>query len=223
MESIDRTPSTEQAVLIPIDRCCDLNADLSVPDGARGLVMFAHGSGSSRHSPRNQQVARTLNEAGLATLLMDLLTVEENILDQQTRYLRYDVLMLAKRLGGILDWLKSQPATQGLKYGIFGASTGAGAALITAATRPQDVATVVSRAGRVDMAGKALQQVKAPVLLIVGGADVPVIGMNRESQAKMTTETQLVTVPGATHLFEEPGTLDEVARLATDWFRRYLA
>ena len=222
MNTLGNTSSTEQSVQISVDRC-RLNGDLSLPSGARGLVLFAHGSGSSRHSPRNRQVARTLNEAGLGTLLMDLLTVEEEAVDRQTRHLRFDVPMLSRRLCGALGWLHEQPETQSLKVGIFGASTGAGAALIAAATRPDDVAAVVSRAGRVDMAGKALPLVKAPTLLIVGGADVPVIGMNREAQAKMTAETELVTVPGASHLFEEPGTLEEVARLATGWFSRYLA
>ena len=222
MNTLENAGPIEQAVRIDIDRI-HLQGDLVVPDGARGLVLFAHGSGSSRHSPRNQRVARTLNQAGLATLLMDLLTVEEEAFDRQTQHLRFDVPMQAKRLSGAIAWLKTQPSTRNLRYGIFGASTGAGAALVTAASHPDDVAAVVSRAGRVDMAGKSLPLVKAPTLLIVGGADVPVIGMNRDAQAKMTAETQLVTVDKATHLFEEPGTLDEVARLATEWFSRTLA
>ena len=222
MDTLDNASPIEHSVRIGIDRV-RLEGDLSVPPGARGLVLFAHGSGSSRHSPRNQQVARTLNQAGMGTLLMDLLTVEEEAVDQQTRHLRFDIPMLARRLGGALAWLKSQPATQDLRVGIFGASTGAGAALIAAAAHPDEVAAVVSRAGRVDTAGKALPLVKAPTLLIVGGADVAVMGMNREAQAKMTAETELATIAGASHLFEEPGALDEVARLATGWFSRFLA
>lgn len=210
-----------KSVQIPIDHV-RLQADLVIPSGAHALVIFAHGSGSSRHSPRNQHVARVLNAARLGTLLMDLLSPEEEAVDRQTRHLRFDIPMLAKRLSGALAWLRQQPETQPLRFGLFGASTGAGAALIVAAAQPTDIGAVVSRGGRIDLAGKSLPQVQAPTLLIVGAEDAPVISMNREAQAKMRAETRLETVPGATHLFEEPGALDAVAQLAGDWFQRAL-
>lgn len=221
MTTSANTNPEAQAVQIPVDHA-RLHADLVVSDGARGLVVFAHGSGSSRHSPRNQRVAHKLNDVGLGTLLMDLLSPEEEAVDRQTRHLRFDIPMLAKRLTGALMWLRQQPQTRDLRYGLFGASTGAGASLIVAATHPELVSAVVSRGGRVDLAGKSLPLVQAPTLLVVGGDDAPVIAMNRESQAKMRAETQLVTVPGASHLFEEPGALDAVAQLAADWFTRTL-
>jgi dienelactone hydrolase len=221
METIENTGWAEKSVRIGIERN-QLEGVLTVPDQAHGIVVFAHGSGSSRHSPRNQRVAEVLNEAGIATLLMNLLTVEERAFDQQTQHLRFDIAFLSSRLKGANAWLKKQPETADLPLGFFGASTGAGAALVTAAACPDDVFAVVSRAGRIDMAGKSLPLVKAPTLLIVGGADVPVIDMNRQAQAKMTALTEMQIVPRATHLFEEPGTLDEVAQLATDWFGRYL-
>ena len=200
-----------------------LDGDLSIPAGAGGVVLFAHGSGSSRFSPRNRFVARVLQEAGLATLLMDLLTAPEEEIDLRTRRLRFDIGLLARRLVAATDWLRGDEDTRALGPGYFGASTGAAAALVAAAERVDVVKAVVSRGGRPDLAGDALALVKAPTLLIVGGDDVPVIGMNREAMAQMRAETELVIVPGASHLFEEAGTLEEVARLANDWFRRHLA
>ena len=199
-----------------------LEGNLGVPEGARGVVLFAHGSGSSRHSPRNRYVAATLREAGLATLLVDLLTSEEEELDLRTRQLRFDIGLLAERLVGATDWIAQNPDTRNLPVGYFGASTGAGAALAAAAERPEEVGAVVSRGGRPDLAGDSLSRVQAPTLLIVGGNDIPVIGMNREAMEQMHVEKELEIVPGATHLFEEPGALEEVARLAADWFVHYL-
>lgn len=199
-----------------------LDADLSLPAAASGLVLFAHGSGSSRFSPRNRHVAQLLNEAGLATVLADLLTPAEELVDDRTRHLRFDIEMLAERLVGATDWLRAQTATADLPTGLFGASTGAGAALMAAAQRPEAIRAVVSRGGRPDLAGEALPKVRAPTLLIVGGDDVPVIGMNQRALALLRGEKQLEIVPGATHLFEEPGTLDTVAALARSWFLRHL-
>jgi putative phosphoribosyl transferase len=200
-----------------------LDGTLGLPPDARGIVLFAHGSGSSRHSPRNRQVAGMLQEAGLATLLIDLLTPDEEAVDVRTRALRFDIGLLAGRLAGATDWLGRQPATQHLRVGYFGASTGAGAALVAAAERPEAAGAVVSRGGRPDLAGEALARVQAPTLLIVGGNDMPVIGLNEEAVAQLHSETRLEIVPGATHLFEEPGALDTVAGLARDWFAHYLA
>lgn len=200
-----------------------LDGTLGLPPDARGIVLFAHGSGSSRHSPRNRQVAGMLQEAGLATLLIDLLTPDEEAVDVRTRALRFDIGLLAGRLAGATDWLGRQPATQHLRVGYFGASTGAGAALVAAAERPEAAGAVVSRGGRPDLAGEALARVQAPTLLIVGGNDMPVIGLNEEAVAQVHSETRLEIVPGATHLFEEPGALDTVAGLARDWFAHYLA
>ncbi|HLM76901.1 MAG TPA: dienelactone hydrolase family protein [Rubrobacteraceae bacterium] len=199
-----------------------LEGSLDVPDEARGVVLFAHGSGSGRHSPRNRYVARTLREANLATLLIDLLTVEEEEMDLHTRQLRFDIGLLAQRLVGATDWIAQNLETQNLPVGYFGASTGAGAALVAAAIRAQLVAAVVSRGGRPDLAGDALPRVAAPTLMIVGGNDRPVIDMNREALGQLRAEKKLEIVPGATHLFEEPGALEEVARLAVAWFVRYL-
>jgi dienelactone hydrolase len=199
-----------------------LEGNLSLPEGARGVVLFAHGSGSGRHSSRNRYVARLLNQAGLATLLIDLLTADEEAVDLQTAHLRFDIGLLAQRLVGATDWLTQQPDTRHLRIGYFGASTGAAAALVAAAERPDVVGAVVSRGGRPDLAGPALPLVRAPTLLIVGGSDVPVIGLNRAAFEQLRCEKQLVIVPGATHLFEEPGALDEVARLAREWFERHL-
>ena len=199
-----------------------LDGDLGLPAGARGVVLFAHGSGSSRHSPRNRAVARALRERGLATLLLDLLTPAEEEVDARTRHLRFDIGLLAARLVGVTDWLAQDPATHHLTVGYFGASTGAAAALVAAAERPRLVKAIVSRGGRPDLAGPALRDVQAPVLLIVGGDDSPVIGMNQEAFAQLRTDKDLVIVPGATHLFTEPGALEEVSRLAVDWFTRYL-
>ncbi len=199
-----------------------LEGNLGVPDGARGVVLFAHGSGSGRHSPRNRYVARVLREAGLATLLIDLLTGEEEEVDLRTRHLRFDIGLLAERLVGATEWLERNPDTQDLRVGYFGASTGAAAALVAAAERPEPIGAIVSRGGRPDLAGPALPRVAAPTLLIVGENDVPVIGMNQEAMEQLRTEKRLEIVPGATHLFEEPGALEEVARLAADWFVRHL-
>ena len=201
----------------------ELEGNLGMPQGVRGVVLFAHGSGSGRYSPRNRYVARVLREAGLATLLIDLLTAEEEEVDLRTRHLRFDIGLLAERLVGATGWLRNEPDTRNLKIGYFGASTGAGAVLVAAAERPDEVGAVVSRGGRPDLAGEALSRVEAPTLLIVGGSDVPVIGMNEEALGRMHVEKRLEIVPGATHLFEEAGALEEVARLAAAWFRRYLA
>jgi dienelactone hydrolase len=201
-----------------------LEGTLAIPGRATGIVLFAHGSGSGRHSPRNRFVALQLRQAGLATLLVDLLTEEEEALDQRTAHLRFDIELLAERLMGATDWLAQQPDTAPLSVGFFGASTGAGAALAAAANRPDRVGAVVSRGGRPDLAGDALPSVRAPTLLIVGGADEIVIGLNEQALNHLGTPVKkLVIVPGATHLFEEPGALQEVAHLAADWFTRYLA
>lgn len=201
-----------------------LDGDLAVPDDASGIVLFAHGSGSSRHSKRNRFVAEQLRSAGLGTLLFDLLTPAEEEVDLVTRELRFDIEMLADRLGGATEWIGRQSEVGDLPVGYFGASTGGGAALIAAAQHPERVAAVVSRGGRPDLAGDYLPRVRAPTLLIVGGDDVPVIGMNREAMEAMgSAEVRLEIVPGATHLFEEPGKLEIVAGLARDWFATYLA
>src|SRR5438552_8222526 len=199
-----------------------LEGTLSLPPEARGLVLFAHGSGSSRLIPRNRHVAHILNDAWLATLLVDLLTEDEETIDLRTAHLRFDIGLLAERLVGATDWLTRQPDTRHLPIGYFGASTGAGGALVAAATRPQVVSAIVSRGGRPDLAGPALANVRAPTLLIVGGQDHVVIELNRSALDLLHGEKQLVIVPGATHLFEEPGALDEVAQLAREWFERYL-
>ena len=201
-----------------------LEGDLALPEGASGVVLFAHGSGSSRFSSRNRYVARELNAAGLATLLIDLLTSGEEEEDRESGHLRFDIPLLAARLVGAVAWLGENRGTAALPVGIFGASTGGGAALVAAAAQPDGVAAVVSRGGRPDLAGESLQRVRAPTLLIVGGDDLPVIGMNRSAMAQLPpdTEVRLEIVPGASHLFEEPGTLEEVARLARAWFLRHL-
>ena len=200
-----------------------LAGTLAVPDGASGIVLFAHGSGSSRHSSRNRYVAERLQQGGLATLLIDLLTEQEEAVDIRTRHLRFDIGLLAKRLAGATGWLEKHPETAELRIGLFGASTGGGAALVAAAERPDAIAAVVSRGGRPDLAGEALPRVQTPTLLIVGGDDRPVIGMNREAMAQMRAPVELEIVPGATHLFEEPGTLETVADLARDWFLQHLS
>lgn len=200
-----------------------LEGNLSVPPDARGVVLFAHGSGSSRHSPRNRAVAHALREGGLATLLIDLLTPQEEIVDWETGELRFDIGLLADRLVDAADWLGTSEETRSLSIGLFGASTGGGAALVAAAQRPNAIRAVVSRGGRPDLAGPFLSQVRAPTLLIVGGRDPVVIDLNREAFARLRCEKKLEIIPGATHLFEEPGALEEVARLARDWFRRFLA
>ena len=200
-----------------------LEGNLTLPEQSRGIVLFAHGSGSSRHSPRNRYVARLLNEAKLATLLIDLLTLHEEVIDARTAQLRFDIDLLAERLVDATDWLTQFPDTKDLRIGYFGASTGAAAALAAAALRPDPVGAIVSRGGRPDLAGAALIRVRAPTLLIVGENDKQVIQLNRAALAQLRCEKRLVIVPGATHLFEEPGALDEVARLAREWFERYLA
>lgn len=199
-----------------------LHGDLAVPHRALGLVVFAHGSGSGRHSPRNREVAEHLHGAGLATLLLDLLTAEEEAIDLRTRHLRFDVGLLADRLVLARAWLAADPATEDLGVGYFGASTGAAAALVAAAREPEHIGAVVSRGGRPDLAGDALPAVQAPTLLIVGSRDEAVLGMNRDAASQMRCPHTLEIVGGATHLFEEPGALDQVSTLAATWFTTYL-
>lgn len=206
-----------QPVTVEVDSVF-LDGYLSVPTDAAGVVLFAHGSGSSRHSPRNRSVADLLNESGLATLLIDLLTGDEQEVDLQTAHLRFNIPFLAKRLVAITEWLEGQAEVAGLHLGHFGASTGAAAALVAAAELPRSVHAVVSRGGRPDLAGDALSHVEAPTLLIVGGADPVVLDLNRKAMSRMHCPKELQIVPGATHLFEEPGTLAKVAALARDWF-----
>ena len=195
-----------------------LNADLVIPVDARGIVLFAHGSGSSRHSHRNQFVARTLQQSSFGTLLMDLLTTEEEHVDNQTREWRFDIELLARRLTATVDWASTQPTIKHLPIGLFGASTGAAAAIVTAARRPESVHSVVSRGGRPDLAGESLQMITAPTMLIVGGYDDAVLVLNEQAKTKMTCEVSLKVVPRATHLFEEPGALAQVADFAAAWF-----
>jgi pimeloyl-ACP methyl ester carboxylesterase len=197
-----------------------LEGDLAVPRDAQGVVLFAHGSGSSRHSPRNQFVAAELRAGNLGTLLFDLLTAEEDIIDLQTTRLRFDVALLAERLVHAVDWMERRDPA--LSIGLFGSSTGAGAALLAAAQRRERVAAVVSRGGRPDLAGPVLSQVECPTLLIVGQRDRQVVELNRLAREQLHCETRLEIVPGATHLFEEPGALDAVARLAREWFAGHL-
>jgi dienelactone hydrolase len=200
-----------------------LAGDLDIPPGAQGVVLFAHGSGSGRFSPRNRAVAETLQRAGLGTLLMDLLTVDEEREDVRTGRLRFDIELLSERVVAAVDRLTADPETNQLHLGCFGASTGAAAALIAAAEQPQAVRAVVCRGGRPDLAANHLPAVRAPTLLIVGGRDEQVIRMNQEAMALLRSECRLEIVPGATHLFVEPGALEEVARLASEWFQRFLA
>lgn len=200
-----------------------LQGNLVIPPDALGIVAFAHGSGSSRFSSRNQRVAQFLNQAKLATLLFDLLTAEENTRDLVTAEYRFDIPLLARRLTDAVDWLSNETVSRSLAIGLFGASTGAAAALITAADRPQSVGAVVSRGGRPDLAGEALGRVRAPTLLIVGGWDTDVIALNEQAAQRLSCEHRITIVPGASHLFEEPGKLDEVSRLASAWFVRCLS
>jgi putative phosphoribosyl transferase len=211
----------EQLVRIPAGTVT-LAGSLTLPEQAQAIVLFAHGSGSSRLSPRNRYVARLLNEAKLATLLVDLLTLHEEVIDARTAQLRFDIDLLAERLVDATDWLTEFPDTKHLRIGYFGASTGAAAALAAAAIHPDVVNAVVSRGGRPDLAGAALTRVQAPTLLIVGENDGQVIELNRAALAELRCEKQLVIIPGATHLFEEPGSLDVVAQLARDWFEQHL-
>jgi pimeloyl-ACP methyl ester carboxylesterase len=215
------TTAAEQSVRLAIDSVT-LDGNLAIPAGATGIVLFAHGSGSSRHSPRNRYVAEALLEGGLATLLIDLLTSAEEREDARTARLRFDIALLARRVAAATAWLAANPVTSSLRTGYFGASTGAAAALVAAAERPDDVGAVVSRGGRPDLAIPVLARVKAPTLLIVGSLDLPVIDMNREALEHLKVEKRLDIVPGATHLFEEPGALEQVARLARQWFLTHL-
>lgn len=212
----------EREVTIQVGRVA-LGGTLGVPEKAAGVVLFAHGSGSSRFSTRNRYVARVLRDAGIATLLLDLLSAAEEEVDNVTRHHRFDIAMLADRLVAAIDWLADEPATRALPVGLFGASTGGGAALVAAAERPARVAAVVSRGGRPDLAGDALPRVQVPTLLIVGERDEMVIELNERARDEMRGETKLVIVPRATHLFEEPGALEAVARLARDWFTSHFA
>jgi pimeloyl-ACP methyl ester carboxylesterase len=200
-----------------------LEGDLSLPAHARGIILFAHGSGSSRFSSRNKHVAHILRESGFATLLIDLLTANEEEIDRRTGEYRFDIARLAERLIGAVEWLGTEASTAKLLVSLFGASTGGGAALVAAAEIPERIASVVSRGGRPDLAGEALAQVRAPTLLIVGGNDEAVLELNREALAQLRAPARLEVIPGATHLFEEPGTLDEVARHAAAWFDSYAA
>ena len=200
----------------------ELQGNLVVPKDAKGIVVFAHGSGSSRFSSRNRYVAEDLRQGGFATLLLDLLTPSEEAIDARNAQLRFNIEMLAQRLVGTVDWLAEQPEVGHLPIGFFGASTGGGAALVAAAEVPERIAAVVSRGGRPDLAGDALPHVKAPTLLIVGGDDIPVIEMNRDALARMSCPRELTIVPGASHLFEEAGKLEKVAALARAWFARHL-
>ncbi|MEV5690166.1 dienelactone hydrolase family protein [Micromonospora globbae] len=209
-------------VTIPVGQA-ELPADLVLPADPAGVVLFAHGSGSSRHSPRNTAVARALNDRSLGTVLVDLLTPAEDAVDARTAELRFDIRLLAERLAAIVDWLTTEPGTRGLPIGLFGASTGAAAALVSAAARPEQVRAVVSRGGRPDLAGPALDSVQVPTLLLVGGLDDQVLELNEQARAALPGLVELEVVPGATHLFEEPGTLERVADAAADWFATHLA
>jgi len=214
-----------QDYLVLIDTgSVQLEGHLVIPEGARGVVVFAHGSGSSRHSPRNRYVATTLQQNGLATLLLDLLTPEEEDIDRRTRQLRFDVPLLASRLVGVTYWLRHTSTTHSLKIGYFGASTGSAAALMAATQCPTQISAIVSRGGRPDLADTVLDQVMAPTLLIVGSDDFPCIGMNEDALERLdsTLEKHLEVIPGATHLFEEPGALEQVGEHASQWFKRHL-
>lgn len=215
---MDVSELIETHVRIPSGKVL-LDGDLVIPPGAKGIVVFVHGSGSSRKSVRNRYVAGVINQRGTATLLFDLLTPDEESVDMYTRHLRFDIGLLAGRLLDTIDWLAKMPETAGLRVGLFGASTGAAAALVAAVRLPDDVGAVVSRGGRPDLAGEYLARVQAPVLLIVGGHDDVVIGLNEEAAGKLRCEHELKIVPEATHLFEEPGTLEAAARLAADFFK----
>jgi pimeloyl-ACP methyl ester carboxylesterase len=218
----ERADALAKEVYVPAGEAL-LAGELQLPTGATGLVLFAHGSGSGRHSPRNQYVAQVIREFGVGTLLFDLLTPEEKAIDQRTRHLRFDIGLLARRLAGASRWALQQAAERQLRLGYFGASTGGGAALAAAAELGASVGAVVSRGGRPDLAGAALPRVTAPTLLIVGALDEVVLQLNQEAYEQLRCEKQLQVVPGATHLFEEPGKLAEVAQLAAAWFQRHLS
>jgi putative phosphoribosyl transferase len=211
----------EQSPRIPVVGV-ELDAEVVVPQPAQGVVLFAHGSGSGRHSPRNTYVAGELRDAGLATVLVDLLTPAEERVDATTARLRFDIGLLADRLTALCDWLVDHEVTGGLRIGLFGASTGAAAALVAAVARPDSVSAIVSRGGRPDLAGPALGSVHQPTLLIAGERDPVVLDLNRQAMHQLAGEADLAIVPGATHLFQEPGTLEQVAALARDWFVRHL-
>jgi putative phosphoribosyl transferase len=224
----ERSGEWERSVQIPSGAAV-LNGELMIPSGAGVVVLFAHGSGSSRHSPRNQYVARVIREAGIGTLLFDLLTAEEEAVDMYTRHLRFDIDLLADRLVDATKWIdeesvriKNRTGAQHLRVGYFGASTGAAAALVAAARLGERVGAVVSRGGRPDLAGDVLPLVKSPTLLIVGGADEIVIELNKEAFERLRCKKEMKIVPGATHLFEEPGALEQVARMAAEWFKEHL-
>jgi pimeloyl-ACP methyl ester carboxylesterase len=221
MPEYTRTADDERTIDVRVANFT-LEGTLAIPRGAQGLVLFAHGSGSSRHSPRNRFVAALLRESGLATLLIDLLTPAEEAMDQRTADYRFDIDLLASRLSDATGWLGQFPETRRLNLGYFGASTGAAAALLAAAERPDIVSAIVSRGGRPDLAGPALARVQAPTLLLVGAEDEPIIDLNRAALAALPGEKRLDLIPNATHLFEEPGALELVAQLAREWFEKYL-
>ena len=222
MRPIAAEPHKRISVRIPFQDVT-LDGDLTLPANAKGIVLFAHGSGSSRHSPRNQYVAQVLNRSGFATLLMDLLTPDEEALDVETRLLRFDIDLLARRLIGAVDWMQQEESTRSLPLGCFGASTGAAVALAAAAERPEFVRAVVSRGGRPDLAGGAIPRVYAPTLLIVGGHDTAIMPLNVQALEQLAAdESRMEIVPNATHLFEEPGALEQAAKLAGGWFSRFL-
>jgi dienelactone hydrolase len=221
MQGVRAQHHDERSIMVSVGPV-DLEGTLAIPPGASGVVLFAHGSGSSRFSPRNRYVAGVLQAEGIATLLIDLLTREEEAVDARTGHLRFDIDFLAMRLIDATEWLRDRADTRALKIGYFGASTGAGAALVAAAAQPDWISAIVSRGGRPDLAASALTDVRAPTLLIVGGLDYPVIDLNRAAFRQLGCEKHLEIVPGATHLFEEPGTLETVAELACGWFSRYL-
>jgi len=221
--STTTSPSLRTSFSIPVGKI-NLAADITIPSAAIGLVLFAHGSGSGRHSSRNRRVAEALNEGQIATVLVDLLTEQEEAIDVETAHLRFDIGLLATRVVGIIDWIQTQPKMNGLTLGLFGASTGAAAALVAAAERPDVVRAVVSRGGRPDLAGEPLTRVLAPTLCIVGSRDRMVMDLNYAALERLPRQTtqKVEIIRGATHLFEEPGTLDQVAVLARGWFRTYL-
>ena len=214
--------TTISPIRIPVTPNTAIEGNLTLPPNAKAVVTFAHGSGSGRFSPRNQYVAKMFNENNLATLLIDLLTVEEEQIDMSTAEYRFNIGLLAERLISATEWLKLDPSTQNMAFGYFGASTGAAAALIAAAKLPDDIKAVVSRGGRPDLAADFLGQVRAPTLMLVGGDDTEVIELNKQALDLMSAEKKLIIITGATHLFEEPGKLDEVAEFSVDWFKRYL-
>jgi len=213
--------SNSQLIYLPVSRG-EMQGDLSIPASASAMVVFAHGSGSSRHSPRNTYVAGVLNQAGIATLLIDLLTPDEELADFQTGHLRFDIDLLAERLSAVTEWLRDEPRTENLHLGYFGASTGAAAALVAAAQHPDLIEAVVSRGGRPDLAGAWLLKVESPTLLIVGGDDYVVLELNYQAAAELKAEHRVEIISDAGHLFEEPGALEKVAALAVDWFEELL-